>query len=140
MLRCPVPQEPAITARWVFRAVAGDAPGPGRRILGGIAVSLLVVVLSIVVPLSVLASLWAIANLLDGNAVAKATTDRPAVAWGLVAVTSLGLVGAAAAVSWTSGRRTVHRHGRESLGPPRNHEKERRSEAEEERATRPLAP
>jgi hypothetical protein len=141
VLRCPVPQEPAVLARWVYRAVAGETAGPARRILAGLAVALLVIALSIVVPVSVLALLSAIAALFAGFAVPEATPDRLTIAWGLVAVTSVGLVGAAAAVSWTSGRRARHRRGREPApASPGDHDQERRSDPEDERATSPPVP
>ena len=129
-----------MTARWIFDAVAGEAPGRIRRILAATLISMLVVAVSIAVPVAVLVALSALASTVGGIAPPEARPGQPTVAWGLVALTSLGVVGAAFVVSWTSGRRLRRRGAGSSSVVPGNHEGARRLEADDRRATRPPTP
>jgi hypothetical protein len=129
-----------VSARWIFRAVAGDTPGRARRTLAATVVSVLVVAVTIAAPAAVLVSLSAIASVFDGIAVPEAAPDHPTVAWGLVALTSVSVVGAAVVVSWTSGRRARRGLPGPSSVVPGNHEGARRAGADDRRATRPPTP
>jgi hypothetical protein len=101
--------EPAAAARWLFRALAGDAWSPARRIVAGSAIAILVVVSTVVALASVLAAFSLIALVVDRLGAPRATQGGPTVSWFLVAVTTTALVGLAVAVSWTSRRRALAR-------------------------------
>ena len=97
--------EPAAAARWLYRAVAGDARDPARRILGATLVLILVVISAAALLAAVLALLSLVAAAIDRIAPAGATRGEPTISWPLVAVTTGVFLAIACAVSWSALRR-----------------------------------
>lgn len=100
--------EPAATARWLYRAVAGDTGGPARRILGAALVLILAVVSAAALLAAVLALLSLVAVAIDRIAPAAATRREPTISWLLVAVTTGAFLAIACAVSWSALRHEAH--------------------------------
>jgi hypothetical protein len=97
--------EPAAAARWLYGIVAGDEPGPLRRILASIVVSLSVVVATALFLASILGSFALIGVALDRLAPAERGTSGVETSWQLIAVTTCAFVGVATAVTWSARRR-----------------------------------
>jgi hypothetical protein len=97
--------EPAAAARWLYRAVAGDARAPALRILGAALVLVLVAVSVVALLASVLAVLSLLAVAIDRIAPAEATRGEPTISWPLVVTTTGVFLVIACAVSWSAIRR-----------------------------------
>jgi hypothetical protein len=97
--------EPAAAARWLYGSVAGDEPGPLRRILASIVVSISLVFATLLLLASILGSFALIGVALEQLAPAERGTSGVETSWLLIVVTTCAFVGVATVVTWSARRR-----------------------------------
>lgn len=97
--------EPAAAARWLYRAVAGDARDPFRRFLAAALVLVLVVASAATLLVAVPALLTLLAVAIDRIGPPDGARGEPTISWLLVTVTTGVFLAIACAVSWSALRR-----------------------------------